>query len=58
MAGWESVQGAQLRKLQAFVQSAGDSRYMALPATASAAAAFQTAAEALVYDVLMTRVRL
>lgn len=50
-------EGALLRKLQSFVQSAADVRFSALPTATSAAATFQAAAETLVYDVLMIRVK-
>lgn len=50
-------QGAALRRVSAFVQSAGDARFTAVPQATHRAAALQAAASSLVYDVLMLRVR-
>lgn len=51
-----SPQGRLLRELQAFVGAAAEPGYVALPALAERAAAFQGDTHALVYDVLMLKV--
>jgi hypothetical protein len=51
------AQGAALRQTRAFVAAAADARYVALPQATARVAALQAAASALVYDVLMLRVR-
>ena len=43
--------------MRAFVAAAADARYVALPQATARVAALQAAATALVYDVLMLRVR-
>lgn len=47
-----------LRELQSHVAAAASDGYMALPTAAVRCAAFQETAQALVYDVLMLKVRL
>lgn len=50
-------QGRLLRELQAHVAAAKAGGYLALPSAAARAAAFQDAAQTLVFDVLMLKVR-
>ncbi len=50
-------QGAALRIAEAFLESAADARFVALPAAMVRVSALQAAANALVFDVLMVRVR-